>query len=496
MVAIGGVLVTLSACRRAAPDDPVLPRLALGAYGLRLALGPALYALSASRGGRGFWLFAPDAADYHDYAVSIALHWRDGVPSPDTWSAPPYLLLLAAIYRLFGPVLLAVIGFNAWFGGLAVVRAYLLGEYLGGRRTARASAVAIGFFPSSVLWSTQLLKDSAALALILYMLERLVALWQRASPPPGTLHPPHFGIVPRLPLGVLPPLPLGEGGVRALRPLIEVTLACFALSLLRYYVGWALVAASALVAVLALALPGERRPRRLVLFGLTSLSLGVAVAGAPVSQNLLSRELRTRYIAAVVPIMMRSVNPERRLTSPNMPVVEPIVNPLADLLFNLTPEGLKVQHDDTARGAGALGKQADLSSPRGVLEYAPYGIGHFLLGPFPNEWFSLQGPRSYMKAVAGLEVLLIYLLTPSILIGAARGIRRRPAETILLLGFVLAITIPVGVAIGNSGTLFRLRIMALAPLLVIACAWGLPGARSWVVGTRSWISGLRCQRSG
>lgn len=467
-VVLGGAWFTVALCRRAAPHDRGLLSLALAAYGLRAVLAAGLYGVSLLRGGHGFWSFAPDAAGYSGSALSIVRAWHDGQPSPDVFPATPFLLVIAAVYSVVGPVPLALTALNGWLASFAVVQAYLVGRRLRDPLAGRLAAAAMGCFPSSVLWSTQLLKDAAAQALALLVLQHLMALWQERVARPASC------------------------GASAAALLLRLGAAGFSLGLLRSYVGWALTGASLALVPWALIAAVERgtsnvdRQRahptfnvRRLAFTVTTLgasaTLGLAIAASVLCQNLLSRELRARYIAAAVPIKLQAVNPERELTARAMPVVEPIVNPLTDLFVNLSPEVLQQHYNDIARAAGGVGQPANVSTRRRLLSYAPYAVARALLAPFPNEWLEQRGPSSRGKLLAAGEMVLIYLLVPSMVVGAVLGLRARPAETSLLLAYALAVALPLGVAIATTGTLFRLRATFLPALLVIACAWGRGG---------------------
>jgi hypothetical protein len=80
-----------------------------------------------------------------------------------------------------------------------------------------------------------------------------------------------------------------------------------------------------------------------------------------------------------------------------------------------------------------------------------------------------------------MEALLLYaVLLPSI-VGLGIAIGRRSPDALFLAGFVAAMTVLLGLAVSNLGTLFRLRLESLLPLF----AAGGPGW-TWLRATVRW----------
>jgi tetratricopeptide (TPR) repeat protein len=99
----------------------------------------------------------------------VAIAWRQGTEFPEGL-VPEYSIVAAFIYRFLGSNPLNVVLWNALFGALAVVAGYRIAARLAGRAAARPAAILIALWPSAVLWSTQLLKDTVSLWLILLVL--------------------------------------------------------------------------------------------------------------------------------------------------------------------------------------------------------------------------------------------------------------------------------------------------------------------------------------
>ncbi len=129
--------------------------------------------------GQGFWAFGLDSRVYHNYASKIADAWAKGIETPTPELGIEYFAVVAAVYRLLGARPLYAILLNCWLSSCTVVLAYLIGRRVLDRRTGLIAAMLIAFWPSSILWSSQLLKDSLSsflvfggLCAILYALPR------------------------------------------------------------------------------------------------------------------------------------------------------------------------------------------------------------------------------------------------------------------------------------------------------------------------------------
>jgi hypothetical protein len=163
-------------------------------FALRCVLAVVLFAasstsfplLSSLHVEYGLWAFGIDGVSSHEFAVRALDAWRAGhelpvyVPEMLTFSVP-----LAAVYWVLGASPLHFIIVNCWLGAITGLLAYRLAGYVGaGRHQALAAAAVLTFWPSSIIWSAQLLKDSAGLALILSVFVLAAGLWHRPGSAP------------------------------------------------------------------------------------------------------------------------------------------------------------------------------------------------------------------------------------------------------------------------------------------------------------------------
>ena len=193
-VALG--LTAVLVARRTA-NEPLLTRMVVLSFCIRALLAVTLFLISSLHlpilpglhRNFGAWEFGGDGAGYHFHALRVLDAWREGIDLPSAFMAGAVLydlskglsLPMAMVYGVLGTSPLNFILINAWLGAICGVVAYLLAARLGDRRRALAAGGLIAFWPSSMLWSTQLLKDPATLVLVLSALLSVVALWQRCS---------------------------------------------------------------------------------------------------------------------------------------------------------------------------------------------------------------------------------------------------------------------------------------------------------------------------
>lgn len=98
-----------------------------------------------------------------------------------------------------------------------------------------------------------------------------------------------------------------------------------------------------------------------------------------------------------------------------------------------------------------------------------------LLAPFPSQWFDWGGSTGIMRLYSATEMVLIYVLVPSMIWGLGLVFRRCERGGMLLATFAVCLLIQVAIVVTNVGTLFRLRLLFLFPLLIMAAGGGVLG---------------------
>jgi len=136
--------------------------------------------------------------------------------------------------------------------------------------------------------------------------------------------------------------------------------------------------------------------------------------------------------------------------------------------------------------------RAMIAQPGALLRYLPRALAIGLLSPFPWQWFDTKGSTGIMRTFAGLEMVFLYLLLPAMWVGTRKLVASRRVEAYVLLAWILLTAVPLSLVVANVGTLFRLRLAFVLPLLIVAaegkpldmCSRLIPPL-VWLRGTRS-----------
>lgn len=162
--------------RKAVPteDRTYLTRVVILAFALRVGCAYLVEALRL--------VDKQDALVYHTIGHLIALDLQHGrfqelIVSMGLFSHPGYYVLVGVVYFFFGPNILLGQNLNALASAFTVVPIYFLCREISLQpRAARLAAMAFAWFPNSIFWSTQLLKDSIVVLLEVALILDLVRI--------------------------------------------------------------------------------------------------------------------------------------------------------------------------------------------------------------------------------------------------------------------------------------------------------------------------------
>lgn len=151
-------------------DRKFLIRLFLSAVLIRVLIGTLIYVFQWQT------FFGGDALTYHLYGNAMlkalegnveygrTIEMFSGSGASSGWGM---LYLVAAIYKIVGPNMLATQYVNCVLGASTAPIAYMISiEIFPHKRAARICAILAAFFPSLVLWSCQALKDGPIIFLL------------------------------------------------------------------------------------------------------------------------------------------------------------------------------------------------------------------------------------------------------------------------------------------------------------------------------------------
>jgi len=175
--------VALFLFRRYGEEPEFLTNIFLGALMIRLAFGVFVHVFDLRE------FFGGDANTYDFRGWRLVEYWTGQVQSDDlelqlarSTSGPGWGMhyLTAGIYYILGRNIFAAQSFCAVFGAATAPMIYFCASKMfANRRVARFSAIAIAFFPSFIIWSSQLMKDGLIIFLLVLAMTMVLQLQER-----------------------------------------------------------------------------------------------------------------------------------------------------------------------------------------------------------------------------------------------------------------------------------------------------------------------------
>lgn len=159
-------------------------------FGVRVGLAVALYAISywqwpilkSLQLGDGFWALATDARTYHYISRLIAESWQHGLAWPSVDLGIAFFAFVAGIYWLLGAHPLYPIVVNCALAASTGLIAYAMSRPYASERGAIRVAALVSWWPSTFIWSAQLLKDTLCSWAVFVTLWLIVGLVPQAEP--------------------------------------------------------------------------------------------------------------------------------------------------------------------------------------------------------------------------------------------------------------------------------------------------------------------------
>ena len=477
LIAVLGFFLTRIGMSRLTKDRWCV-KLALWSYGLKITLALTLYLVSfyhwpllrEYQGERGFWVFSEDALAYHYHANNLVRAWNGLAPYPQTgisnWS---FIVYMGLLYRAFGIQPLVVSCLNAWCGtvivgsGLVMMQRWTLSP-----KAVRFGVALLGFWPSLLLWSSQSMKDPLLLALTFVGLCLLLELIRAQARDDRVF----FGLAGLLGLLLSLLVLFRDYTAIQLGTVSSIMTAGLAIRWIRtgvYRLAIRLVAVAVLIP-LVIVLAGQ-----LDLHGLAVRpTLPDAVVTSPTTVTLFPVSEAVRSTPAPL-----STAPEAVPLSLTGQPHAAASTALADKAHRHWWRGwvqLRVKDLDSRRqgflstgGHSLMDADVRFSKLSDVVRYLPKSLSLALLAPFPWQWFDVDGQTKAFRTLTALETLLMYVLLAGLLFRASQVRRYTSVQTVTVLLFIVVSAIPMGLVVANLGTLFRLRLQFLLPLMMLLC---------------------------
>lgn len=483
---VGGGGVSLILCRLV-KGGRFLAFVLLASYGLRVASATGFYIISAYHFpvlsdlqlGEGFWRFALDSPWYHWNAVRIAEAFRWGTEIPPLMMGgkpfgvdPDFYFAVAFVYRILVAHPLTVPLLNATLWSAISILVYILARRMQGDDAGQIAVLLVIFWPSSYVWSSQILKDSliiflllSALFLCILIMEQRHRLWIAAIVP---LVPAVFLLV-RLRSYLLPLVVVAICGAvvfgllrssphrqweRAVRGLVLMGI------LLTIFVLARSVDPAALLSPTRPELGHLRKARYLEEQGDHTAAGKEYQRASALNPGLTEAQLR--------------VSKERQEPESGPPKLV-VQKGIAQFFKTFSLERITVAREGFAGSGGAsnVGEGVELQGFWPMVFFTPRGLAYALFAPFPWQRFSGSGDAGVFRLLAEIEVVAVFLIFPFLLVGVVRAARSGRPDAWLLLVFGVVTAILLGLGVTNIGILFRLRLQFLIPMLVILAAYGV-----------------------
>jgi hypothetical protein len=398
-------------------------------------------------------LTAPDGLAYHIGAMKVHEYWAD--PRPDKVLRHEHMVsrfsvLVGAVYHLIWPhpLVMTLLNCLCFLGVGYLARGLAVGL---GQPPARAAGLAlvICLWPPSLAWSALPMKDSVSVFLVFAILSLMLYLARLAG---------------------------GAWGRRAAAA-AGLLLCAGVMIYARFYFGHVILAAS-LLPLLARLLPS---PSPLPRPSWPSLALVLALG---LAAFMLTQSWHREYFVyfdegEILPHTQFEAKSRKDDTykafakraemEPGFVAPQPPPPPQPRGLW----EELNGYRERFLHFAGrSLAPDADASLGGGLL----HALRDILLFPYPWQRWPASEHWTAMNLLVSAQGVLWYALLVGILPGIWLGLRRRPDVALPLALWGLGLGMLLAFVVLNRGTLFRLRDMALLPLILF---WDMNWLGPW-----------------
>lgn len=183
LVVLGLSTTALLIFRRFSEEREFLTTIFLAALLVRLAFGIFVHIYDLRE------FFGGDATTYDFNGWRLVEYWTGQIASDDlaaqrAWSTagPGWGMnyLVAGIYYVLGRNIFAAQSFCAVFGAATAPMVYFCAvKMFSNRRAGKLAAIAIAFFPSFIIWSSQLMKDGLIIFLLVLAMTMVLQLQEK-----------------------------------------------------------------------------------------------------------------------------------------------------------------------------------------------------------------------------------------------------------------------------------------------------------------------------
>jgi hypothetical protein len=447
---------------------------------LRISMALGMWALAVMISNNpplevvAFRLRIVDCLGYNMEALHILSYWNG---TRDIYlETLSFSLVVAILYKIFGAHPLVISVFSSICYACVGLLVYAIATELGRSKwEAKVLALAICLWPASLVWSMGPLKEGPFLLGVF----GLFFCWLRI-----------FG---GRPLSGWRWLPLGLG----------LLASVFWLVFLRFYFWYLLAAMLPLVLLFKFLPPGPNRSRpgwKRIVAGSIIFLIGLGFTQPFNKDNIVhinyanqSSSLKDSSNSFFGHVLVGTAHaagneaatsakqPSTRRKTAKLGLLEILAIKLSYIRRTSVRHGGNSLSPEGRQGEDAVDITKDFQTWQGAtrasLLLIKAGLRDLFLFPYPWEpWPEGKGWGPVQMAVAA-QSLLWYLIMPGLAAGVIIGLRFRPAVTITLLLWCFVLGLALAITTLNRGTLFRLREIALLPLLLVWHPW--PYLKLW-----------------
>ncbi len=444
--------------------------------------------LASYHNGHGLWNFAMDSFSYHDIAVRILGLNQDGSLSgffQRPWFRHSEYISLMYYLLYPAPISFAPVNGVAWT--LCVVLAYRTAIIITGdnRKLSAAAALTLGLWPSYLLLSTQLLRDIFFSLGILMTLLGWVAMLRGHTKyiyillaSLGIIFSVH---IRHEPFWLLIFISLLACVIIALANRKTLPHAVMSMSVLLLFYGCPTMAAFAFDQT-----PGHntgtvnvKTDDEKILAVKEYIKSRVGSAYSPEMDDRISKwfsddwfspwtgfEAKKERLYALAGEHGRNLDSflGKWMTPWEFSGWLPLRMERAVVKANEYRSGFLVWY--LKPGSSLVDSDVQFRSVYEVFAYIPRAVEIGFFAPFPNQWLSTgETGGNAIRIASGVEMIALYIL----MIGFALFLIKSPTPArikIWLVLFMIVMIVPLAVFVPNLGTLFRMRFIYLAPIII------------------------------
>jgi hypothetical protein len=374
-----------------------------------------------------------DSIGYHNLAVEIAERiningWGEWIlrPNTDVATLATPAGLASAIYVLTYPNPFFLLPFNAFIHALSAVILFAMFEsWFKDKKTSLMAILPFVIYPTSIFWTSQLLKEGVfILGSYIYLLSWLALAGVK------------------------------NYSIRSLLPLLLISVGLWLIWSVRAYLMivmlWMSVALGCLLTLWIIFQNDKQKTR---FYKLTQAILFTVLTATSIQYaRLMDPSIKiTDWRGDEVLQPLRGAKIECPSWSNSKYIPESINRLMFKMLVVRSGYYDMVYIDSTS----TIDREKCITNPQEVFEHLPRVMQVGLLAPFPSDWFFIKGKKSAYRIISGIEMCFSYLALCGFLLFLYKYYRK--IEFWIMSSFSIGMILIYSLVTPNVGALHRMR---------------------------------------